>query len=508
MVSCSVLEVGVSNLLGVNARERRRVVVPLLLALVLTYGYGVQSPFNDNAVSRMALAVNLASEGRLSIEPFHLATVDKAFRAGRYYSDKAPGLSFAAIPIVSTVMTISGTSAADLVSPPDRPGALLLTLRFALLVLVATPLLSGASTAVAACALYLVARRLGREPGAALMSALAFALGTPAWGWATAFFGHALAGALAFSAFAWSIFLLERSRGGVLCWVPVGLLLGYSVVTEYPLIIPATVVTIVAALRARRYGATTAVVTGIALGATAPAITLLAYNDAVAGSWFRVAYANVVGFEGMQEGCLGLTYPRGEALWGILLSTRRGLLLLSPIIAVVPFAFWKARRAMPHAYWCACLGIVLYFVLFNASYEYWDGGYSTGPRHLTPALAFACFPLAWAWEARRTRIATIATLAVSLTISCACASTTMAAPSAIEWPLRDMVLPMVLAGEVSNLSSVLSQLYPSFRLPTGLGSLLPLPVLWGTTALVIRSGLQSLTGRSAPIDPDLTALGR
>ncbi len=459
--------------------ERRRVVVPLFVALLLTYAYGAQNPYNVNAVSRMALAACIATEGRLAIEPFDQLTNDKAFRDGRTYSDKAPGLSFAAVPIVAAVVAATGGGTAEeLAASP---------LRFASLTLVATPLLNGVATALAACALYLLARRLGRGPRSALVAALAFALGTPAWGWATAFFGHALAGALAFIAFALAISRLERARAGLPGWSAVGFLLGYAVLTEYPLVIPAAIVAGMAALGARRHGGAARTMLGIALGAAVPALALLAYNRAVSGSWWSLSYEHVVGWDGMKQGFMGVTYPRAEALWGILLSERRGLLWLSPVSALVPFAFWRARREMAPLYWGAALAIVLFFVAFNASYAYWDGGGSTGPRHLTPALAFACLPLAWIWPAeRRLRVAMGAALAASVALSWACASTTMTTLYTIQRPLRDEVLPTLLAGELSNLSSVLAQIHPGLPFPSGWASLVPLGLVWAVAAWWLR----------------------
>lgn len=474
--------------------ERRRVVVPLFVALLLTYAYGVQSPFNANTVSRMALAICAATQARLSIEPFQHATVDRAFRDGHFYSEKAPGLSLAAVPIVAGVLAATGGAVPDdFVSWPPPPGAPPLTVSYVLLVFVATPLLSGVSTALAACALYLTARRLGRDPTAALVAALAFALGTPAWGWATAFLGHALAGALAFIAFALTISRLEGARAGLPGWIAVGLLLGYSVLTEYPMVVAAAIVSGTALLGARRHGAAVNATLGIALGAALPAVALFSYNRAVSGSWLSLPYEYVVGWEGIRQGFMGLTYPRAEALWGILFSQRRGLLWLSPICALVPFAFWRARRAMPALYWGATLAIVLYFVLFNASYVYWDGGSSTGPRYLTPALAFACLPLAWAWgEGWRARAPVVAALAASVALSFACASTTMAAPGRLSRPLLELVLPSVLAGDVSNLSSVLAQIYPDLPFLSGLPSLLPLAVLWAIAGWMLWRGTRCL----------------
>lgn len=83
-------------------------------------------------------------------------------------------------------------------------------MRFISFLLIATVLVNGVATASASCASYIVVRRLGRRRDAALVSALGFAIASAAWGWATAFFGYALAGALAFIVFALTVVLLEN----------------------------------------------------------------------------------------------------------------------------------------------------------------------------------------------------------------------------------------------------------------------------------------------------------
>jgi hypothetical protein len=96
----------------------------------------------------------------------------------------------------------------------------------------------------------------------------------------------------------------------------------------------------------------------------------------------------------MKAGFHGLTYPKLDAMYGILLSLRRGILWLSPILILVPLAIgvaWKWRNT--RIYLVFAVLIVFSFLLLNSSYHYWGGGASIGPRHLTPALAFGVSPL-------------------------------------------------------------------------------------------------------------------
>lgn len=466
--------------------EGRRVVLPLFVLLALTYGYGHQEFANPNAVSRMALTLAIVAEQRLSIEPFQDATEDKAFHDGRYYSDKAPGLSLAAVPAAYAGWLATGRGGADtfVVRAPSADPAyqpLAVTLRFALLLYLATAVVCGGATALAACAVYLAARRLGQDPPAALFAALAFALATPAWGWATAFFGHALAGAALFAAFALALDRAERGASAWGAWAGVGLLLGIGILTEYPVVVPAALICALACAETRRRGRRLGpVLVGLAAGAFPCALALAAYERAVTGGWLQVGYGQVVGFSGMQAGFLGLTYPRPIALYGILLSARRGLVWVAPICLAVPLAFRAARRGgMPATSWAAALAIVVYFVLFNASYAYWDGGWSTGPRHLTAALPFAALPLAWAWSRARPagRAALAALAAASAAVAFGCAAVEMFMPSDVENPLLDVILPGLLRGELKNALELAATIGAIDARP-GWWTAVPLAALW------------------------------
>src|SRR4029078_8419257 len=63
--------------------------------------------------------------------------------------------------------------------------------------------------------------------------------------------------------------------------------------------------------------------------------------------------------------------------------------VFAPIVAVAPPGLVAcARRARGAA--VVSVLIALYFVLLNAGYTYWEGGWSFGPRHLAPGIPFAC----------------------------------------------------------------------------------------------------------------------
>ena len=71
----------------------------LFVLLFLSYAYFYQAGgWNQN--SRFALVRAITNDWSLRIDPYQRNTGDKAIFEGHYYSDKAPGLSLAAVPIV------------------------------------------------------------------------------------------------------------------------------------------------------------------------------------------------------------------------------------------------------------------------------------------------------------------------------------------------------------------------------------------------------------------------
>ncbi len=69
----------------------------IFVTLLLTYGYFFSEP-SWNGRSRMDLVRALVEDHTTQIDRFHANTGDKSYFEGHYYSDKAPGASFLAVP--------------------------------------------------------------------------------------------------------------------------------------------------------------------------------------------------------------------------------------------------------------------------------------------------------------------------------------------------------------------------------------------------------------------------
>lgn len=370
----------------------------LLIAAVLFVSYVYFYPgtgWNQN--SHFYLAKALLEQHTVRIDRYRNFTGDEALYEGHYYSDKAPGLSLLALPAIKAAWPI----AARLGVQPRRAAAVQLYL--------ATVFTCSLGIALAAAVLFWLLLKWNMRPDAAAFAALIFGLGTPMWIYATLFWGHALASACLLFAFA-AADSLRRATGSaqrVGLMAAVGLAAGWAVVTEYPAAIPALMLGVMALLYCWRsaprlktflYGTAALCLTaGLCLA------IILAYQKAAFGSPFRLGYEYVVNFQDtLHHGALGISYPKWHPFFALLFGKRCGLLLFTPILLLAPLGFrclWRAGLPRPSLFVSA--GIVLYYVLFNASYLNWKAGSSLGPRYLSPGLPFACLFVAPVWQRAR-----------------------------------------------------------------------------------------------------------
>jgi hypothetical protein len=194
------------------------------------------------------------------------------------------------------------------------------------------------------------------------------------------------------------------------------------------------------------------------MGGAAAAVPFAVYNVLAFGSVAHIGYSEGMGYIGMRSGLFGVSLPRGDVAGELLFGTRRGILWIAPLLLVVPVAWPLAVRRFGLAMALPLIGVPIVFFLINAGYFYWDGGASTGPRHLMPMLPFLAFTLAplWEWADRPVRVVLGALAAFSAALSFMCATTIMTTPNLldnkrIQDELFDFVLPAFRGGQVHNI---------------------------------------------------------
>lgn len=409
-----------------------KAVIIFLLAFIAFARLAPQDPFNPQHVTRIALALSL-SEGRVDIDQLAANTIDKSAFNGHSYADKPPGVSLLAVPVV--VLTRAVLDSRGMSSDPTDPAALETYIRVAAIAVIALP------AALAVLLVYLMALRLGAGQGAATFAACALAVATPYFGWSSTLFAHALSGAILVGALALAV--LNRPAG----WVaPVaGLLLGFLLVVDITAAPAGALVGLFILLRSEQRGRA---FVGLVVGGLVGMAPLLIYNQLAFASPFRMGYSQVQGFEGMQKGFFGIGVPQPMVLGELLFGHFRGLLPLAPVLLLVPIGLWGMVRHLPtRGVAFVIAGVVLSFLLINAGYYYWDGGSSTGPRHLVASLPLACLALAFAWPPGwPAKIVALLLLSVSLFISLVVASVDPMSPPWFEQPFFGYLLPGFFQG--------------------------------------------------------------
>jgi hypothetical protein len=286
---------------------------------------------------------------------------DVAVREGRRYSDKAPGLSAAALPgyfLMRLFRPAPATTGDWLVFY----GARVLTVTLAV--------------AVALFAFVRHATRLGAP--SRLLPLLLFALlfATPFQVYARTFFSHAFVAALLFLSF-----LLLTRRAGALSAAASGLLAGVAVASEYPAITIA-VCLLATAVWTRRPGELAAFLGG----AGVPAALLAWYHAHNFGGVLSFPLSASEAFPELAgRGVGGVSYPSLTAIAGLFVDGAHGLLYFSPFLIVWPFlairALGRSRRRPEDL--VTALGPLLLMALISGFLPpHWRGGWCLGPRYL------------------------------------------------------------------------------------------------------------------------------
>jgi len=359
-------------------RNRQRLALAAVLLVGLAFATMIQS-FSWNQTSHYDLLRALNNDGT-TIDATQSNTGDKVFYQGHYYSARAPGLALFTLPWYDALNAVNADAWArhsQAQQSDDEmiylvglwgnvlPGLLLLLL------------------------VWKVAERYEPRHGAA--AAVILGLGTMVLPLSTLLFSHVFTAMLGFAAFA--IMLRERDGPPSASLLAVaGLLVGYAVGSEYPLLFVGIVLGLF--LLSRRDALTPLLILRRAgayiAGGIVGIIPLLLYNHYAFHSWTHLAYSDV---PRQQKGFFGIGVPSWRVL-ATLLFDSRGLLTLSPVLIMGGIGTVLLYRRGKRAEALTITGICLCYVGYNSGYYLPFGGGFLGPRFLATMLPFLAFPIA------------------------------------------------------------------------------------------------------------------
>lgn len=344
------------------------VVAIIYLALPNLYYPPFLSP-NDR--SRLALTRAIVEHHAFWIDPYvgqpsPNNAGDLALYGGHFYSDKAVGLSFAAVPVLACLR---------LFAPRASIFTMLLVAR---LFTVTTPAL---------IALWVILKRC--RTSFAVLAVVGLYLGSVFFPQALTFNGHvpmtlAICGAAA---------LVGRAEFRDADSAMAGLLSGVAILLDFTAGIAAAALLVVVAIRTASIRRCFIV----ALCCAAIGSVQLLVNAHCFSGPFDFAYHHMfdpADQSNRSSGFFGIGTPRLDAVVGLTFGGMRGMFVHSPFlllaIPAVFMTFAKGNRD-PIRIWAVAM-CAAYFYL-NAALVDWEGGWSLGPRYLTLIYALLTYLL-------------------------------------------------------------------------------------------------------------------
>ena len=404
-----------------------------------------------NESSRIYATLALVDHGTLHLDPVfdryfqgwrargRPPNTDVAVKDGHYLTDKAPGISLLSVPVVAALRLLG------------------IELRYAQLAWLLCLLLAALPSLLF---MFVLGRWLCRSLGensTVQWVAPALLLATPWLVFCAQLFGHAMAASLIGMGLILGLGPLSSEaqdphpvRHALLG----GLALGGAVLVEYPCALLALGLCVAVGLDVSRRHRLPWVI----LGGLGPALVLAAWNTASFGGPLSFSYGfkwNPAMAATHGEGLYGLSWPGATALYGLMLSARRGLFFLAPwLIAGVAGALWVCRdRHIARAWRISLLLGVLGVPLFIAGFGDWHGGRTLGPRYLLFSLPL--FGIGAALAIQRLQGRPYAPLLLALLCGLGLSSMALAlaahlgfphVSSQISNPMFEVVLPVLATG--------------------------------------------------------------
>ena len=469
-----------------------------LLAIAVAYLYVF--PYfpkirSANELPRVYLVQAIANEHRFEIDTGVKrwgSTADVSPSHGHQYSNKAPGSSMLAAPAYLAVRTVAGEP------------SLAMTLWIARVIAGVIPML------IFLGLLWGFLERFAPDPAVRRLVLVAYGLGSMAMTFSILFFSHQLAACCIASAWILALDVADRKRG-LLAMTAAGALAGAAVLADYQAVFAAVPVAVHVIWKLRAWPKrelARAVAIAVA-GAAVPIGILLAYHAACFGSPWRTGYdASETFAHYHQQGFLGITKLRWEAFWGSMVRPDNGLFFLAPWLALAfPGAYVLGKQREYRAYVWVGLSIVVIYVLFVSSINFWRGGWSVGPRYITAMLPFM-LPMIAALFTRLdkplVRGAVAGTVVVGVVIYALSSATFPYWPESMQHPLFDTTFHLLVdglaapnAGNIVGVTSVWS-LVPYFLVVGGLlVYVLQRACGWRGTAVACGVGIAILVAYSA-----------
>ncbi|CAN5515392.1 hypothetical protein BH09SUM1_BH09SUM1_20770 [soil metagenome] len=374
----------------------------LFAAVLFAAGFLYHPTAGWNPNSRLDLIFAIVDRGTFTIDDYHdtepYATGDKAAFEGHFYSDKIIGVSLLGLPAYWMMRTLNGGAV-------DYHPAHYVIKAFAVSLPAAISTLLFLSLLI----------RTGTPPRRAVIITAVSFFGTMWFGYGTVFYPYIPGLACALGAFYLVLYPPANRLTAANCFA-IGLLLGYSLLCDLIfslLVLGLGVIWLMRLLdQVGVFGCRAfAEMTGdrsrlkhlvlfsasFWIGVLIPLSIFAAYTWSIFGEIampYRYEVDAMFRTE-MSRGLMGATWPKPTALGFITFHPYRGIFFWSPVMlfglagCVIGTRQYGKRRILG---WLGLWAGIAY-LLFNAGYYQWWGGWGMGPRFLIPMIPFVLLGL-------------------------------------------------------------------------------------------------------------------
>lgn len=348
--------------------------------LVFLSGYGG----NWMANSMLGLTMSVVDNHSLSIDQYVKGNEDNAFFQGHYYSGFAPGSSFLAVPFYFIFKPLINLIPEFLAVDSNQ-------FRLILLNILASVLIASFFSALISVLVYKVSADFSKNKKLRILLSFITSFGTLLFLYSTTFDGKIISAFFSFLAF-YILFRVKRSKNCKLSYLfYAGLLLGFSVATEYSQFIALVLLSLylLTFLRDRK-------VFVFFAGILIPLVFLLVYHQVVFNNPLTTPYAHRASDYINSEYYKGFEVSLSN-FYELLFSSFRGFFFYMPILILSFYGIYLGMKKFKSEMFLI-LFIFLGFLAYNALFAsdlFRSAGCSFGPRHLIPVIPFLVLPLAF-----------------------------------------------------------------------------------------------------------------
>ena len=445
--------------------------VVFLATLCVAYSWMSPEVSSPNERSRLYLSHAIQDRGSIMIDEevdrwgmvFDIANANEHF-----YTDKAPGSSILALPVVA------------LSRKTDSIEKLVLRVRHWTMVPI---------TFFGGLFFILLLQNIGISANIRRITTVGLLVGTSVLHYGGAIFGHVIVMTATIAAlFSLSKAIQTKSLHKQILWgLFAGLAAGSAFAVEYQAVGLSLMLGFGMLLSAETRKAR--LIFPAMFGAILIALPVLAYNNAAFGSPFSTSYAHLFHQHSIDihsEGIGGITHPHMEAIKGLIFSRSRGLLFGAPLVF---FGFFGLPTLWQRSRWIAgtTIGLILWFLYIGTSIPIWYGGWGFGPRLLIPMFGVSAIAAAALLERYpNTRPIGVVIVFSGIIYNIAVSSIFPELPESISSPMLSIAAPLASKGGFSpNIGTVLGlenalSIFPLFLLALSLA-------FWTISQLFIKN---------------------